>query len=70
MVPAGTPEAGETGFGQPESITVAFPGGPMMTGLLQGTGSSAQPGEMETEGQGGTDTLLFPSRVVVLTLVL
>lgn len=70
MVPAGTPKAEGTGFGQPESIAVVFPGGPMMTGLPWGTGSSAQPGEMETEAQGRTDTLLFPSRGGVLTLVL
>lgn len=55
MVPAGTPEAGGTGFGQPESITVAFPGGPLMTGLLWGTGSSAQPGEVETDRRSGRD---------------
>lgn len=70
VVPAGTPGAEGTGVGWQENTAVALPVGPMMTGLLWGTGSSAQPGEDNTEDQGVTVTPLFPSPAVILTLVL
>lgn len=76
VVPAGTLEAEGTGVGSEVSTAVVFPVGPRMTGFLWGTGSSAQPGEDETEGQGGADArthgthAVFPSRVVALTLAL
>lgn len=69
VVPAGTPGAEGTGVGWQENTGVALPVGLTMTGLLWGTGSSAQPGE-DTEDQGATVTPLFPSHVVILTLAL
>lgn len=55
VVPAGTPGAEGTGVGWQENTGVALPVGLTMTGLLWGTGSSAQPGE-DTEDQGATVT--------------
>lgn len=69
VVPAGNPGAEGTGVGWQENTAVALPVGPMMSGLLWGTGSSAQPGEDNTD-QRVTVTPLFPSHAVILTLAL
>lgn len=63
VVPAGTLEAEGTGVGSEVSTAVVFPVGPRMTGFLWGTGSSAQPGEDETESQGGTDARTHARRL-------